>query len=203
MGSKGGQVTGYRYYLGLHFGLHHGPCDALLEVRAGDRTAWAGTQAVSGQVSIDSPMLFGGDTKEGGVSGTLDVMMGEASQGVNAYLLAQQGNPQPAYRGLMTVVFRGGSATPPGLIGANNPYPKPWSFRTQRTVKGWNGDTCWNPTKCAIVLSSGVVAMNPAHIVYETLTNPDWGMGYPTSAIDDAVFTAAALQLYNEGFGLC
>lgn len=203
MGSKGGAVAGYRYYLGLHFGLHHGPCDALLEVRAGDRTAWSGSQTVSGPISISSPMLFGGDTKEGGVQGTLDVMMGEASQGVNAYLLAQQGNPQPAYRGLVTVVYRGGSAFPPGLIGANNPYPKPWSFRTRRTVKGWNADNCWNPTKAAITLSSGVVGMNPAHIVYETLTNPDWGMGYPRSALDDAFFTAAALQLYNEGFGLC
>ena len=44
--------------------------------------------------------------------------------------------------------------------------------------------------------------MNPAHIVRECLTNTDWGMGLPTSMIDDASFTAAADTLYAEGFGL-
>lgn len=43
---------------------------------------------------------------------------------------------------------------------------------------------------------------NPAHIVYECLTNTDWGLGLPSSAIDTASFTAAADTLYAEGFGL-
>jgi hypothetical protein len=196
MGGSSG-VAGYLYYLGLHFGLCHGPVDALLEIRAGDRSAWGGAQTSSGQIYIDSAWLFGGPQKEGGVQGYADVMMGEATQGVNAYLLAQQGNPQPAYRGLCTLVFEA------GLIGANNPYPKPWSFRLQRTVSGWAGGVAWNPTTCAITLSSGVIGMNPAHIVYEVLTNPDWGMGYPPAALDLTVFTATALQLFNEGFGIC
>jgi hypothetical protein len=45
--------------------------------------------------------------------------------------------------------------------------------------------------------------MNPAHIVYQVLTDRDWGMGYPTSMIDTAAFTAAADQLFVEGLGLC
>lgn len=45
--------------------------------------------------------------------------------------------------------------------------------------------------------------MNPAHIIYQCLTDPQWGMGYPTAAIDDANFTAAADTLYAEGLGLC
>lgn len=197
MGGKSQSPTVYVYGLGLHFGLAHGPVDAFLEIRAGDRTAWSGSQTSSGQIAINAPALFGGPLKEGGIVGTADIMMGEATQGTNAYLLEQQGAPQPAYRGLLTVVYEGGQ------IGTNNPYPKPWSFRFRRALQGWAGGTAWNPTKCAITLSSGVIGMNPAHMVYETLTNPDWGMGYPTAALDLTVFTATALQLFNEGFGLC
>lgn len=43
---------------------------------------------------------------------------------------------------------------------------------------------------------------NPAHIIYECLTNTDWGMGAPTSIIDLASFEAAGRTLFNEGFGL-
>lgn len=52
-------------------------------------------------------------------------------------------------------------------------------------------------------LFGGVPAqMNPAHIIYECLTNRVWGMGAPTSVIDDASFTAAAQVLFNERFGV-
>jgi Putative phage tail protein len=197
MGGKSQQPLVYLYGLGLHFGLSHGPVDEFLEIRAGDRTAWSGSQTASGQIAIDAPSLFGGPLKEGGIQGTADIMMGEATQGANAYLLGQQGPPQPGYRGLLTVCYEGGQ------IGANNPYPKPWSFRFRRALKGWVNDAPWNPTFAAVTLSSGVIGMNPAHIVYEVLTNPDWGMGYPAAALDNTVFTATALQLYTEGFGIC
>lgn len=170
--------------------------DGLTEIRAGDRTAWAGLQHGNGTISISAPALFGGDQKEGGILGELDVLFGGPTQGVNSYLLAKQGNPQSAHRGVTTVVYKG------GLIGANNPYPKPWSFRLRRTVSGWFNNAPWYPEVAAVTLSSGVIGMNPAHIIYETLTNPDWGMGYPGAALDDAVFRAAALALFNEGFGI-
>lgn len=43
--------------------------------------------------------------------------------------------------------------------------------------------------------------MNPAHIIRECLTDPDWGMGYAEADIDNVSFTAAADQLYTEGLG--
>lgn len=197
MGKGGGQVTGYNYYMGIHFGLSHGPLDEYLETRAGDLTAWTGSQAVSGDIAIDAPTLFGGSQREGGLQGTLSIMMGEATQGVNAYLLAKQGSPQPAYRGVASAVYQG------GLVGANNPYPKPWAHRVRRALKGWLNDAPWYSAKAAITLSNGAVGMNPAHMVYEVITNSNWGMGYPAGQINDANFRAAADQLYSEGFGLC
>jgi hypothetical protein len=44
--------------------------------------------------------------------------------------------------------------------------------------------------------------MNPAHIIRECLTDPDWGMGYAETDIDDASFRAAADKLFEEGMGI-
>lgn len=319
MGSPKAQTLGYKYYMGLHMGGIQGPADALLEVQAGGRRAWIGHQDVSGPISINAPDLFGGEQREGGIQGTLDVMMGESTQGPNDYLAAKQGTPQPGYRGFVGLVWRG------GMVAAMNPYIKPWAFRFRRILKGWANDECWYPEKASIVVdasiatdvpgtffvaagsmvsnlssdygifnasdfygaaeeiaqvcvqrrneatgttytfataasygsigsteivgtsvelgtSVGIAAvavtpicepdfsatingyvhplgkgspdvvcnitdaphgMNPAHIIYQCLTDPRWGMGYPTAAIDDASFRAAADVLYAEGFGLC
>lgn len=45
-------------------------------------------------------------------------------------------------------------------------------------------------------------AANPAHMIYEALTDRSWGMGAHASAIDDAAFREAADIFFNEGFGL-
>ena len=44
--------------------------------------------------------------------------------------------------------------------------------------------------------------MNPAHIVYQAIADPVWGMGYSSTIIDDASFRAAADTFYGEGMGL-
>lgn len=43
---------------------------------------------------------------------------------------------------------------------------------------------------------------NPVHIVYECLTNNDWGLGLPAEIIDTVSFTAAANTCYAERLGL-
>ena len=196
-GGSSTQTVGYRYYMGLHLGLCHGPIDALLELRAGDRTAFTGTVSGSGPISINAPELFGGEDREGGLQGTLDVMMGEPAQGANSYLTAQQGTPQPAYRGMLSLVYRG------GLVAANNPYVKPWSFRLRRILQGWDGGTIWNGAQASISLGSGIFAANPAHIVYECLTNRKWGMGRSAGKLDLTSFAEAAATFHAEGMGLC
>lgn len=337
MGSSKKQTVGYRYRMGLHMGLCHEP-DALLEIAAGDRTAWAGEVTESGTIAINAPNLFGGDEREGGIQGTCDVMMGRPDQLPNAYLTAQQGTPQPAYRGFLGLVYR-------GLIASNNPYIKNWAVRVRNILRGWNGGEAWYPEKAPVPMDSveapydgvwaykieppgstadysgasvdhsgwdtgpgafgtnvppgsslgigtfvsgqvgkaiwirrrvafvgdvtidvfhddggwlwvngepiamtsiqyyhsravvnlsgdsviavkvmdgvpsgspnifaGVafqgeqnnrLAMNPAHIIYQALTDPDWGMGYPAATIDAASFAEAADALYAEGLGLC
>lgn len=169
MGSSKKQTVGYRYYMGLHFGLCHGPVDRVQEVRAGDRLAWSGDVTGNQSVIIDSPELFGGDKKEGGLSGQLDIEMGGPTQGVNSYLASRIGAAIPAFRGILSAIWRGGQ------VAANNPYIKPWAFRVERITAGWSTDV-FQSTKAKIpvgltgtpeivlprsVLAAAVAALNP------------------------------------------
>lgn len=43
---------------------------------------------------------------------------------------------------------------------------------------------------------------NPAHVIYECLTDTDWGMGADSSAVDLVSFKAAGEVLFDENFGI-
>lgn len=144
MGSSKKVTVGYRYYLGLHFGLCHGPVDTVQKIVVGERDAWSGEQTTSGSVSINAPNLFGGDKREGGVVGTLDVLMGEPTQVENSYLVSKIGAAIPAFRGILSAVWRGGQVT------SNNPYLKPWAFKVRRILQGWSGGSAWYPEKATV-----------------------------------------------------
>jgi len=185
-GGKGKKTytVGYWYGLGMHMALCHGPVDEVTEVIVGEKTAWTGSVTSNGSLVISRRDLFGGEEREGGVDGTLDVMMGGADQAPNAYLQSKLGANIPAFRGVLSVAWR-------GRVSAMNPYIKPWRFRVKRIPRAWH------PAYAEINADA-----NPAHIIRECLTNSTWGMGYPDADIDDASFMAAANTLYAEGFGL-
>ncbi|WFC43264.1 hypothetical protein [Pseudoxanthomonas sp. SE1] len=151
--SKKPQTIGYWYRPLMHFALGQGPLDAFLEFRGGDRTAWRGQQTESGQIYVDAMNLWGGEKSEGGIAGHCDVMMGEPAQQPSAYLAKHLGPMQPAWRGLASLLFKG------GRYGAMNPYPKPASFKVRRILRGWDntvGDgsegDCWYPEKAPILM---------------------------------------------------
>jgi hypothetical protein len=305
VGKKGGgaQVIGYRYLFGIHMGIGRGPVDELCEIKVGDRTAWSGSVTENQSISVDAYNLFGGEKKEGGIQGTLEVMMGGPAQvaptglrglfganvpaavtvagapsgnglyakgtatdgsvtysanisGVlwqirkdgfgrwqifagsvvyrcsntpdvpeqgtgwssisfttgsfnyetNQYDLIEIASPLPSltvsasyslvpgFRGMFTAFFD-------GIISMNNPYPKPWKFRVRRSTKGWDGPV-WQPGLATITMGA-IKAMNPAHILYECLTNRQWGRGLARERLDDAAFSSVATALALEGFGLC
>lgn len=223
MGKSSSVVIGYRYFFGIHMGIGRGPVDSIAAIKVGDRLAWPlettqivgwnwieGTQEYemitqtipapppmtgSGQISINAPDLFGGDKSEGGIVGSLDVMMGEPDQGLNSRLADMLGGLVPAFRGVATLFFD-------GQVCAMNPYPKAWKFRVRRALKGWDGDV-WYPQKCKIVMCGDIHAMNPAHMIYEAATNRDWGRGHPRYRLNEESFVSAANTLADECFGLC
>jgi hypothetical protein len=166
----------------------------------------AGRVFSSQAISVDAPNLFGGEDAEGGVQGSLEVMMGEPTQVAPQSLVNMHGEPLPGYRRMFTAFFD-------GKIAAMNPYPKAWRFRVRRTTQGWDGAPFLpnlatvvmnRPLREGEVAATGEIhAMNPAHIIYECLTNREWGRGLPESAINVPSFVTAAGTLFSEAFGLC
>lgn len=143
MASKGGggkQITGYRYSMAVHSGISRGPLNELLEIRVGDLIAWAGSITSSDFFTIDRGDLFGGDEKEGGISGTAKLFMGEPTQTIDPIITdnIEGDNPVPSWRGTATVFYY-------GQVTSNNPYPKAWKFKVRRTTAGWDNDAPWYP----------------------------------------------------------
>ena len=196
MGSPKAVTVGYNYYMGVHIVLCHGPVDKISELIIGERSAWAGSITTSSAMQVDALTLFGGQSKEDGVKGVVDIMMGEATQTPNTYLTGKIGALMPAFKGVVSAVFRGKSSRS-FMWSAMNPYFKsPW-FRVTRILSGWS-TPLWYSAKTTI----NSLDMNPAHIVYQATTDTNWGAGRPVDDLDDANFRAVADTLYNEGFGL-
>ena len=254
MGGSKSQTVGYRYSLGVHLALCHGPVDAIREILVDRRTAWSVTtggsasgggaavekrlgfvtdmsatsapfgdagatitfpgtlagvrvgqdyrlrlangtsQTVSlqsvafdaasdttswtvspailafpaqsvetrlatnaasnagargGRIRIDAPDLFGGETREGGIVGDIDVLMGAPDQGPNDYLAARMGADVPAYRGLCSLVLR-------QVYLGINPYLKPWAIRVTRVLAGEAGALQWYPETATIVPEASI-----------------------------------------------
>lgn len=146
MGGKSKKVTvGYKYYVGMHWVYCHGPIDNFSQIRVDDRIAWQGT-ATGGTINISAESLFGGESREGGVSGAVDVAMGALSQTKNAYLLSKIGPNIPAYRGVAAMIFK-------DFYWGNNPYLKPIKARGQRIHVRQEGIAQWRDTKAAIPAS--------------------------------------------------
>jgi hypothetical protein len=188
---KSKKVTvGYKYHVGAHMALAHGPIDAVTHIWVAEKLAWSGN-ATGGQISINQPELFGGTKREGGVSGVVDVAMGGSTQSVSAYLQSKIGGAVPAFRGIAALILH-------SVYIGTNPYLKPWKVRAKRILTGIDGGAQWYSAKATI----DVTDLNPAHILRETLTSARCGLGYSSADIDEASFTAAADTLYAEGMGM-
>lgn len=186
-GGGGGDTTiGYRYFMGMHLAICKGPDTELLEIFAGERSAWTGNITTNSTITIDSPELFGGEMKEGGIQGDVDVELGASTQGKNAYLQTQLGSDVPAFRGVLCLVLK------QVYLTAMSRYPKPWAIVVKRPAA-----TGWYDTARFIGESA-----NGAHIIYECLTDADYGLGLSPGLINNGSFQAVADTLKAEGFGL-
>lgn len=147
-GGKGGGSTtvGYKYYVGMHMALCHGPIDKILEIKVDGRVAWEGTNQgsdIDGDLEIDAGDLFGGKGREGGIEGTLQIEMGRSDQTTNSYLTSVLGDDVPPFRGVTCAVLN-------QVYVGNNPYLKPWAFHAQRIHTTTDGDEQWYDAKSGI-----------------------------------------------------
>lgn len=199
MGGKSEKVPVPTYYMSIHFGICHGPVDAIKGVYYGEKPAWTGNATENGTVTIDQPNLFGGVKKEGGIQGNMDILLGGAGQIVSDLMAGKLGRASgldcPGFRGITSVLLRGINRAG-CYLAAGNPYLKVFWFSVVRLPRSLG------EINSSIAQPSGIVDANPAHIIYECLTNTDWGMGADPSDIDTAAFIAVAQTMVDEQFGL-
>lgn len=191
MGGKSkAQTVGYKYYLGMHLGLCHGPIDNISRLRCDDRDAWNGTNT-GGTINVNAGDLFGGDKREGGVSGAIDVAMGGPAQGKNSYLVSKLGNLIPAYRGVVGLIFR-------QCYLGNNPYLKPWSARGQRIHLRQDGIAQWYDAKAEVSSSTGIPANTLWRYLVTLLTD---GTDYSSPSFDDSAWAVGKAPFTNGSYG--
>lgn len=195
--NKGSKQQFTDYYMSVHLGACIGPVDEFTGLYVGEKAVWEGSITAQGDLWINEPELFGGQEKEGGLSGVVHFMPGNATQTMPEYLAAKFGLTTatcPGFRGLTNLFFSGGAAIgwiPGFLWGTNSPYLKTIWGRFRRAPRGLA------PNKASIGRNA-----NPVHMIYECLTNTDWGMGAPSTIINVATFNTAADVMIAENFGL-
>lgn len=205
-------ITGFRYYLGVQMALCRGPGCVLRRVWIGDTEVFNGTVSTDGGTfDIDKPDLFGGsEYGSGGVLTRCDFYTGSSTQPVNSYLntparqqIASAITPTaPRYTGTCYIVARWlptdtETGVHEGAYLGNSTTIKPWSFEVERYPALFSGQSSGQNL-------IGTADANPINVVYEILTNTEWGFGYPASDIDVGVassFKTASDTMIAEGNG--
>ena len=192
-------------YGALHI-VAQGVCDGFMQVKLGKDVVWpnaANTRELSAdgetRVHISLPELYGGlhehnaqITGDGGLWGNISFRYGETTQLRDSYLVAQLGSSISADRGLMSVDIE-------DMHIGHSTQLRLWKYLIKRTDTLTTGETQWYPSKAAI----RTYEINPIHWLREIYTDIEWGLGTPTSLINNTNLEAAADVLYDEGFGIC
>lgn len=187
-------VRGYRYYLGIQMAFCEGPVDELLEIVIGDDSVVSGNFEHGDQIAIDASDLFGGEELgQGGVTGIVEFFSGTDDQLPSTYLSAFQKAPPstgdtPAYRNTCYIA----------------PLLAPIYLGTSPQIRAWGAVLRRTPNGISLTMDRHIVNdgdANPACVVYEYLTNTDWGRRIDPSEVDVANLVTAGNTLFSEGNG--
>jgi len=194
VGGSKKQTIGYKYFLGMHAILTHGPVDKLIRLQFDKKDAWVGS-VDDGSFNVSAPGLFGGEDLggQGGVSGAIDFMNGEETQGTNAYLVGQLGSRMPGFRGVTGLVFK-------HFYFGMSPYLKNFGARCQRIHRTTGGATQWYDEKAEVVLVSpkGGIYQFPGTSAHQT---PGYNSSEATIELDDGESTMVSV-LYGTAYSL-
>jgi len=176
-------IIGYKYYIGMHIALCSGKA-AMEEIFFDERSLWAGTANADTSYGINEPEFHKGDDA-GGVVGTFSFKPGDPNASTqNSYLLSRVSANYPDHYGITALVFEhmyiGNSAT---LLRM--------SFFVRRL-----------PTAPSEAYANIGGYANAANMIYEIVTNKEWGAALSPSLIGIDSFNEVAETLYDEDFGL-
>lgn len=207
-------IKAFRYYLGVQMALCRGPNVVLKRVWIEEDEVYDGTLS-SGRFDINEPALFGGDDYgNGGLTATVDFYPGSSAQAVNSYLdstgrqriSTAATQTAPRYSGTCYVVARNytsadATASDTGAYLGNSTTIKPWSFEVERFPALFSGQS-GSENKI------NSTDANPINVIYELLTNTEWGFGFSSADIDvgaSSTFKEASDTMIDEdnGFSMC
>lgn len=186
-------IRGFKYDIGIQAALCRGPVDSFRRMWIGDEEVFSGAITHGNTFTIDEPDLFGGDDLgNGGFVGTFKFFAGTLTQTPSSYLSAHQvvgpNNKTPAYRRTCYIA----PDAEPTYVG-NSTSIKPPKYELRRIPNGL-------ALAAGGAVNSGNDA-NPMNVIYEVLTDTDWGLGIDVAKIDTANFAAAGAVLATEGNG--
>jgi hypothetical protein len=185
--SKGaGGVTLRKYYVSMIQVLCQSPIDYITQVRVDKRVIFSG-KFTGGILTINKPNLFGGMTREGGVSGNIEFQLGLPTQTASTFVTNKFG-ASPAYRRLVTAILEN------FYIGTNY-YMKPISYVVTR-INATNSGASWQPAYIEPIPGQ----MNGVHIIRDLLVDNIYGLGIDVTRIGSS-FDSAAITTFNEGYG--
>lgn len=194
MGSSKKQTVGYKYFLGMHQILVHGPVDFMSRYTVDERVAWSGI-STGGTITVFAESLFGGDDREGGVSGIMDLEMGYPDQGPNGYLQSQLGSAIPGFRGVVGIVQR-------QMYLGNNPYLKKNGFRLQRIHVRQDGIDQWYDATAEVPVQSGTAtAINPGDTWEYQILSEHANPGYNNLTVPTSGWSSGAAPFGHSTSG--
>lgn len=198
MGGSKKQTIGYRYLLGVHAVFMQMAADSINRIQFDKKDAWVGRLTDNGTIDISKESLFGGDSREGGVSGTVEFLTGKPTQGRSAYLQSQLGSAIPAFRGVTSLVFRGNGGQ--GFYWGMNPYLKQFSAEFTRIHKTTDAAVQWYDAKADVrsVVPNAVATVLEQGITLAANVYAGPGFGGPGNSLDfsanpEDVFTVESL----------
>lgn len=191
-GSSSKTTIGYKYHLGVHMALCHGQIDSITEIQVDDKVAWTG-ETSGGKITVDAETLFGGDKREGGISGDVDIIPGSPSQLPNSYMQSILGADIPAFRGVASAVLN-------QCYVGNNPYIKPWAFQTSRIHKLSDGLVQWYDEKAEVYRDCGANACSSLEDYFGSWQQLSW-VDEPTVFPFPSSESGASLTCTNASFG--
>lgn len=195
MGKKGEKIEIVEYFMTIHYGIAIGPLDEIRAILINEKEAWKGSASDYTVIDIRKPDLFGGPKKEGGAEGQAHYLPGNAAQVLPDFLAAKMGltaDTCPAYRGLSSLFFTGFGDNGGFHWTSNTPYINGTWVVARRSPK-------------VLESSNRMIDGNDAnvvHVIYEAMTNTDWGIGASQGSFDVDKWRAAAQTVYEEKIGV-
>jgi hypothetical protein len=196
---------GFKYYLGYQQVIcWANPNARLKKVYMNEKLAWEGDEPASNHVDgsyfdirIDKPDLFGGVDENGGFVGNLHIYFGNDKQIGDPWMKEQMKAESvqeelrgytPAYRPYISVVV------PTAYVGKSATIPTTW-FEIEIVP---NKLDKLGGTEYAKIGDD----VNPAEVLYDIVTNNDWGLAEKAESLDIDSLKKMSKKLADEKLGI-